>query len=77
MQDDDLLSILDESGPWDICLDHEVLRTVPNLRSALYEAWRASSSSRVVAVHIVKMPNDEIVVPAEQIARLWSELDLV
>jgi len=76
MQDDDLLSILDEGGPWDICLDQEVLRTVPSLRSALYKAWRASSVG-AAGVRIVKMPNSEIVVPAAQIARLWTELDLV
>jgi hypothetical protein len=75
MQDNDLLSILDEGGLWDICLADEIRHNVPSLRNALYEARRAAPRG-TLAIRIIKMPDDEIVVRPEQIMRLWSELDL-
>jgi len=76
MTDDELISILDVRGLWLVRAAGSIRATIETLRGALHEASRKSAEG-VPVTSIVRMPNDEVIIPAEQIYRLWKHLKLV
>jgi hypothetical protein len=75
--DDHLLQMLDESGLWLVRGGPiGVLgRSTTTLRAALHQAYEFSMQ-RQSPGPIVRMPDDNVMVPADQIYRLWQSLGL-
>ena len=74
-QDDQLLQILDEPHLWLVRGGRIGVLGGPadSLRAALSQAFSFSMNGEIPGP-IVRMPNDEVVVRAQQIYRLWQEL---
>lgn len=75
--DDQLLQILDESGMWLVRGGRMGVLGVPTgtLRAALRQAHEFSKQGQSPGP-IVRTPNDDVVIPADQIYRLWQSLNL-
>ena len=67
--DAELETMLEEPGLW--LVRGAAITPAKNLQSALLMAREQSMDGNVIQV-IVKMPNDEVVIDAQQIHRLWS-----
>jgi hypothetical protein len=74
--DAQLVDMLEEPGGWMVRAGTAPATPQGNLRAALLQAFDLSADG-VPVTHIVKLPDDAIVVSASQIRRLWRRLELL
>lgn len=67
--DTQLEAMLTEPGLW--LVRGAAVTPAPNLQSALLNAFDQSMAGHVVQL-IVKMPDDQVIIDAHQIHRLWQ-----
>jgi hypothetical protein len=74
--DAQLVDMLEEPGGWMVRAGASPATPQGNLRGALFQAFDLSADG-VPITHIVKLPDDAIVISATQIRRLWRRLGLL
>ena len=74
--DAQLVDMLEEPGGWMVRAGTAPATPQGNLRAALFQAFDLSADG-VPITHIVKLPDDAIMVSASQICRLWQRLGLL
>jgi hypothetical protein len=70
------MGLLDKPTGWMVRARAELAVPQESLRGALRQAFELSAAGRAIT-HIVKLPDDVIVISATQIRRLWQALGLM